>query len=101
MSDAPLSNECAKAQLNECIENGYVIYSRHFKEELVADGLTMQDVQVVCRSGAVASPPEPDIRTGQWKYRIEGLTPERIRVAVIFTFRTERGVLITVFRRES
>jgi hypothetical protein len=45
--------------------------------------------------------PENDIRTGQWKYRIEGYTAERRNVAVIFAFREERAVLITVFERKS
>ena len=59
----------------------------------------MQDVLVVCRSGAIVMAPEKDIRTGQWKYRIEGINLERRRVAVVFTFRAESAVLITVFER--
>jgi hypothetical protein len=59
----------------------------------------MEDVIRVCKSGAIAMPPEQDIRTGQWKYRIEGITPDLSRIAVVFAFRTELAVYITVFRR--
>jgi hypothetical protein len=34
------------------------------------------DVLSVCRSGAVTTVPEQDIRTGDWKYRIEGYVPQ-------------------------
>ena len=43
--------------------------------------------------------PERDIKTGDWKYRIEGLTADRRRVAVVFAFRQEKAVFITVFTR--
>ena len=76
-----------------------MIYSRHFREELANDGLPTEDVLGVCRAGAINMPPEMDIRTGQWKYRIEGLTAASARVAVVFTFRPQLVVLITVFKR--
>ena len=43
--------------------------------------------------------PERDIQTGQWKYRMEGLTAEPRPVAVVFTFRHELAVFITAFER--
>lgn len=101
MIDPPLGRDQAKAKLTHCIEEGYVIYSRHFREELANDGLTTVDVLTVCRSGAIFMSPERDIRTGDWKYRIEGLTSDRRNVAVAFTFRPAQAVLITVFERTS
>ena len=59
-------------RLNDCLEDGTVNYTKHFWEELIADGLSMEDVLTACRSGAVRMEPEQDIKTGQWKYRIEG-----------------------------
>ena len=44
-------------------------------------------------------PPEEDIKTGEWKYRIEGFTPDHYRIAVVFTFRSDLAVFITVFKR--
>lgn len=94
------SRDQAKADLNSCLNAGRVVYTRHFREELANDGLTMQDVLTVCRAGAVIDEAEPDIRTGAWKYRIEGLTVERESVAVVFSFRPEdHAVCITVFKR--
>jgi hypothetical protein len=43
--------------------------------------------------------PEIDIRTGEWKYRIEGVAADRRGVAIVFTFRPEQAVFITVFKR--
>ena len=59
----------------------------------------MDDVLAVCRSGAIIMAPEKDIRTGGWKYRVEGRTCEQRRIAVAFTFRPGQAVLITVFER--
>lgn len=78
---------------------GTVIYTKHFRDELVNDDLTMKDVLAVCKSGAVIMEPEKDIKTGKWKYRIEGITADRRQVAVVFTFRSDLAVFITVFDR--
>ena len=99
VSNAPLSAGKAKQALNRCLDEGEVVYSRHFRQELVNDELTMQDVLAVCRSGAITMPPESDIKTGEWKYRIEGRSVDGIGCAVVFSFRSERSVFITVFRR--
>jgi len=99
VQDQPLGKDDAKAKLNACIGEGTVGYTRHFREELINDGLTTEDVITACRSGAVAMAPEKDIRTGSWKYRIEGFTSDQCRVAVVFTFRPGQAVLITVFKR--
>ncbi len=98
--DKPHTGDLAKRLLCECIQSGYVIYSRHFKEELLNDGLTIGDILLVCRSGAISMAPEPDSKRGTWKYRIEGLTADRETVAVVFTFDPQkRAVFITAFKR--
>lgn len=99
MVDEPLSKDQAKAKLNRCFEDGVVIYTKHFRDELASDKLTTGDVLAVCRSGVIIMAPEKDIRTGHWKYRIEGITAEKRHVAVVFSFRPEVAVLITVFER--
>jgi hypothetical protein len=55
----------------------------------------------VCKSGAIIMPPEKDIKIGQWKYRIEAVTADGRQVAVVFTFRPDLAVFITVFERTS
>jgi Domain of unknown function (DUF4258) len=99
VSNEPLSKDRAKAKLNLCLEEGVVLYSRHFREELARDDLTRGDVLTVCRSGMIVMAAEKDIKTGDWKYRIEGMTADRRQIAVVFTFQSELAVLITVFAR--
>lgn len=99
MKDEALSKDRAKTQLNRCLIEGEVTYTKHFTEELANDDLTTGDILTVCRSGAVIMEPEKDIKTGQWKYRIEGLTADQRQVSVVFSFRADRAVLITVFER--
>jgi hypothetical protein len=101
VGDAPLSRDRAKAKLDGCIEDGAVMYSRHFRDELANDDLTTEDILAVCRSGAIIMAPEKDIKTGQWKYRIEGVTADRRNVALVFAFKNELAVFITVFERNS
>ena len=99
MLDAPLGRDGAKAELNRCIKSGQVVLTGHFREELANDDLTMEDVFYVCRSGAILMEPEADLKTGRWKYRIEGNTMEPRNIAVVFTFDVARAFLITVFER--
>ncbi len=99
MGDGNLSKDRAKSKLNRGLQEDVVIYSNHFRDELTNDKLTMEDVLVVCRSGAIIDAPEKDIKTGQWKYRIEGKTADGRHVAIVFTFRQDSAVFITVFER--
>jgi hypothetical protein len=85
--------------LNFCLEDGTVSYTRHFRDELASDDLTIEDVLAACRSGAIVMAPEKDIRTGHWKYRIEGITAERRSIAVVFSLLPHAAVFITVFER--
>ena len=97
--EKPLDKSEAKHELNRCLEEGTVVWVKHFREELANDRLTMQDVIRVCRSGAITVPPEPELKTGQWRYRIEGNTADGRRAAVVFTFRRGSAIFITVFQR--
>ena len=100
MQDAPLTKDRAKIQLNLCLDDGFVVYTRHFKEELASDGLTTEDALAVCHSGVIQMAPEKDIRTGDWKYMIEGYTADHDNVALVFTLKPERkAVFITAFKR--
>jgi uncharacterized DUF497 family protein len=75
-----------------------VIPGKHFREELANEGLDILDAHNVLRTGIIFKEPEPDIRSGDWKYRIEGTDLEGKLLAVIFCFKDEAtGFLITVF----
>lgn len=75
-----------------------MILSAHFRKELANDCLDMSDATYVLKHGHILREPEPDIKTGEWKYRIEGTTTESKRLAVVFCFKAlDTCFCITVF----
>ena len=85
-----------------CLETGEVIMGRHFRDELAAENLTIDDARFVMRGGAIYQSPEVDIRSGEDKYRVEGYEPGGKWLAVVFSFKAvDRAFLITVFSVES
>jgi hypothetical protein len=62
---------------------------RHFRDELRADNFGMTQALNVMRSGNIYETPECDIKTGEWKYRIEGYEPEGRRMAIVFCFKPQ------------
>ena len=88
--------------MRHCLESGEVVPSKHFRDELANDNLDMADALTVLKSGNIYDAPEVDIRTGDWKYRMEGYAPEGWWLAIVFCFKTrERAFLITVWSIES
>ena len=93
-----LSRQEAIDLLRQCLEEGEVIPGAHFRQELAHEGLTIADAWQVLRSGRIYDPPEQDIKTGEWKYRVEGHEPEGKWIAIVFSFKTvRRAFLITIF----
>jgi hypothetical protein len=93
-----LSKSDAEGLLRHCLEDGIVIRGRHFREELAAEGLEFEDALVVLRKGRIHDEPEPNVKTGEWKYRIEGYEPGGKWLAIVFCFKgTDQTFLITVF----
>ncbi len=87
--------------LHRCLEDGAVAYGTHFREELANESLSIGDAWVVLRTGRIYDPPEQDIKTGDWKYRVEGRVPDGTRIAIVFCFKSlEKVFLITVFSIE-
>lgn len=81
-----------------CLSAGRLIPGRHFREELAAEGLDILDAYNVLKTGNIFREPEPDIRTGDWKYRMEGIDLEGKPLAVVFCFKNDStGFLITAF----
>ena len=71
---------------------------RHFRDELAAEGLNFQDALPVLRSGTIFNPPEIDIATREWKYRIEGYEESGKWLAIVFCFKAVGSAfLITIF----
>lgn len=94
-----MSLDLARDMLRDCLgESGSVTIGYHFREELRKEGLSIPDAWQVLRSGCIYNPPEPDIKTGEWKYTIEGRVPDGIRPAIVFSFKqVNEAYLITVF----
>lgn len=85
-----------------CLEDGEIIPGRHFREELAKEGISFLDAYVVLKSGRIYDAPEQDIKTGEWKYRMEGHEPGGKWIVIVFSFKSiERAFLITVFSVEA
>jgi hypothetical protein len=95
--------ECATSQeaidlLHYCLADGEVRLTKHFREELKQEDLSVEDAYAVLRRGSIYEPPELDIKTREWKWRVEGREPSGKWIAIILTFKTIESVfLITVF----
>jgi|ERR1700683_3212741 hypothetical protein len=96
---AAIKPDIAMDLLRDCLGGGgRVIPGKHFREELSAEGLSMADAWHVLRVGLIFDPPEPDIKTGEWKYRIEGNVPDGKEIGIVFSFKqVSLAYLITVF----
>ena len=98
MLDERLTQQQALDLLQHCLEDGEVILSDHALKELAKDGLDVTDAHYVLKKGAVFDPPERDVRTGKWRYRVEGTCPSEKWLAVIFTFdSTDVAIVVTSF----
>lgn len=97
-----LSPTLAIEALRECLQNeGQIKPTRHFLEELEKEDLSIPDAWHVLRAGCIYDPPERDIGTGEWKYKIEGKTPDGMWIAIIFCLKSaDRANLVTIFSVE-
>ncbi len=88
----------AASQLRWCLEHGEVVLTKHFRDELANEAVSIQDAHDVLRLGIIYDEPEQDSKTDEWKYRIEGYEPGGKWMAIVFTFKTLKRVnLITIF----
>ncbi len=88
----------AEDLLHHCLDEGNVRYGTHFKVELRNEGVLIGDALDVLRRGRIYNPPEQDIKTGEWKYRVEGHEPDGKWLAIVFCFKAvDTAFLITVF----
>jgi uncharacterized DUF497 family protein len=103
MSVAALKLGEALDLLHYCLsENGSVRWGLHFKKALADEGVTFPDAWHVLRDGRIYEAPEPDIKTGEWKYKVEGHTSDGVWLVIVFCFKeVDRAFLITVFSVES
>lgn len=97
-----LSRQDAVKLLRECVRIGKVIPGKHFRDELAAEGLIFADALRVLKTGQILQEPEPDPKSGEWKYRVEGREVDGKWLAIVFCFKaTDTAFLITVFSVEA
>jgi hypothetical protein len=80
------------------LAEGDVVLTTHFRQELAAEALSIEDAWAVMQSGTVYEPPEQDIRSGEWKWKVEGYEPGGKWLVIVFSFKpVTRTFLITVY----
>jgi hypothetical protein len=96
-----LTAQEAKNLVRLCLEDGVVTWGPHFRKALADETFAIEDVYDVLQHGTIYDAPEPDIRTGEWKYTVEGHIEDGQWVKVVFCFKAEdKTFLITVFTVE-
>ncbi len=89
--DEPFAPDAAKQLIRHILQAGRLTYSRHAKEEMLADRLTTVDCENVLRGGVVRP---GEFEQGTRRYRVE-----TSRVAVVVAFRSEQElVVVTAWR---
>ena len=89
--------------LHFCLgDGGEVRPGKHFRDELAKEKLTIPAAWHVLRTGLIYKPSEHDVKTGEWKYSVEGHEPDGKWLEIVFCFKSlERAFLITVFSVEA
>ena len=103
MSLAALKVGDALDLLHFCLsEGGSVRRGPHFLKALSDEGLTLPDAWQILRNGRIYEAPDQDIKTREWKYRVEGYTPDGVWLVIVFCFKeVDRAFLITIFSVEA
>ena len=81
-------------RLRECLKDGLIQFHPHFKMRCKERNIDLQDVLFVLMQGIIRKPAEFDVRFQQWRYKVEGRSPDGPELAVIITFLEEDGTLV-------
>jgi hypothetical protein len=95
MSDGlrePLKPDDAKRLIRTILQTGRFTYTRHAKEEMLADDMTTVDCENILRAGVVRP---PAFEKGSWRYRVE-----TSRMTVVIAFRSSDELVIVTAWRE-
>jgi Domain of unknown function (DUF4258) len=87
-----LSSPEVRALARTILESGQIRYSKHAKEEMAKDRLSVQDVVNVVRAGVVANAAECENGSWRWRFWTQ-------KIVVIVAFRSERELrVVTAWR---
>jgi len=85
--------------MRELVRTSRYVMTVHGHEEMEADRLTVFDVEHCILTGEIVER-QKDLRTGEWKYLVEGETLSGHRAVVVSTVgATGKLVIITVYLR--
>lgn len=71
-----------------------MVLSRHAKEELAKDRLTVVDARNVLRAGKILE--EPELENGTWRYRVQ-----TAQIVVVLAFVSESKLkIVTAWRKK-
>lgn|SRR6266446_3928094 len=88
----PIKPDEAKRLILEILKSGRFTYSRHCKEEMLADTTTTLDCENILRGGVVRP---GEYENGSWRYKVE---TDRMAVVICFRSKTELA-LVTAWRK--
>lgn len=84
-------------QIREKIRQYQYVMTLHAEEEMTDDDLSIYDIESIVLTGEILER-QKDRNTGEWKYRIKGLTIENDQAEVIVKLGlTGKLVIITVY----
>jgi hypothetical protein len=89
-----LSTSDALKRLRDCLQTGVVQYHPHFAKRCRERGIDPQDAQFVLRKGVIYDEPELDVRFQEWRYKVEGRTPDEDKLKVVIAFPERDEVLV-------
>ena len=80
------------------VKDGRVSITKHAKGQMAKRDIIMTDVLRVLQKGHIFQPPDRDVKTGAWVYRVEGHTVDSVSVKVAVEI-TDAGDInvVTVF----
>ena len=93
---SPYTKEKAQGIYRQAFKDRAVILTHHGRQRMRERDVDANDLLALTRVGIVFKPPEPDIKTGQWKYIIERHKP---RLKVVFTI--EEGMKVRILTVEN
>lgn len=74
---------------------GTVVQSDHCEYERMPErNLPAQDVQFILEEGEVCEPPEPDAKTGDYKYKMVGETIDGDRATAVVVITSHRSICV-------